>query len=859
MDKRFNWLTSRLPSKRRGIFYLVSLVISMSLVGLVLYTKNFKTRSSFAQESLTTYVSDSFTRTLSGGWGSSNIGGTYSLSGTATDFSVNGSEARVNLAGVSTQRIASLQSVSAADVDSKIKVKTDKVPAAGEVFISQRLREGSLGNYRATLRLQDGAVYLQAQKFLTSTNVTTDLTPRQEVAGLTHVAGTSLWLRSQISGSNPTTLSIKVWSNGQTEPTDWQYTTTDSSATQITTSGYVGILTRTSSTITNLPIVFNYDDYLVTSIATVPSPTPIPPTAQFITRSGSNFMLNGSRFTFSGNNMNWLGIKSGYVYPTRFEIEDAFETTKEMGANVVRTHAFYSTDCAQCIEPDLGVFNNTAFEPVDYSIKVAKDNNIRLVAVLLDNYYFDRGGKRDFTDWRGITGPHLTAAQNDVEENKFYTDPQVIQDFKNYITHVLNHVNPYTGLAYKDDPTIMMWETGNELGVTGGVQWTFDSWTEEIAQHIKSIAPNHLVADGRSTAGGGNSDFTTSQLSLASVDAYSKHQYTSQFDEVNLNTAFLIRNAQKTVQAGKAFFLGEYDWTAANFDAYLPALEAEPAISGDLYWILFAHKDSNGFLPHGTRYTLHYPGLDDATYHKRVRAQTIRTHAYKMRGITTVPAHIVPSAPLLYPLTGSSNNVSVRWRGVVGGDTYTIERSTNGGSTWQEVRTGLTDYNSPWIDTSGQLSYQYRIKAFNVAGVAGPFSGEGNATPTPTPTPTSTPTPAPTPTPTVAPTATPTLVPTPTPVAADTTPPVVAITNPSGTTVTRRSSIGITAAATDNVAVTRVEFRVNNGAVLCTDTASPYVCNWTVPNKLGGTYILEAKAFDAAGNQAVITKTVTSI
>lgn len=47
---------------------------------------------------------------------------------------------------------------------------------------------------------------------------------------------------------------------------------------------------------------------------------------------------------------------------------------------------------------------------------------------------------------------------------QFYTNRTIIQDFKNYIEHLLTHVKQYTGLTYAEDPTIFAFETGNELG-----------------------------------------------------------------------------------------------------------------------------------------------------------------------------------------------------------------------------------------------------------------------------------------------------------------------------------------------------------------------------------------------------------
>lgn len=84
----------------------------------------------------------------------------------------------------------------------------------------------------------------------------------------------------------------------------------------------------------------------------------------------------------------------------------------------------------------------------------------------------------------------------------------------------------------------------------------------------------------------------------------------------------------------------------------------------------------------------------------------------------------------------------------------------------------------------------------------------------------------------------------------DTTPPTVAVTNPANNAiVVRRTTVTITATASDNVGVTRVEFRVN-GVLRCTDTTAPYSCNWSVPNLRNTTFQLQARAFDQAGNTA---------
>lgn len=88
--------------------------------------------------------------------------------------------------------------------------------------------------------------------------------------------------------------------------------------------------------------------------------------------------------------------------------------------------------------------------------------------------------------------------------------------------------------------------------------------------------------------------------------------------------------------------------------------------------------------------------------------------------------------------------------------------------------------------------------------------------------------------------------------------PTVSITSPANLAiVARKSNVTITATASDNVGVTRVDFLVN-GAVQCSDTTAPYSCTWRVPGAMNKTYQLLARAFDQAGNSATSTVQVTA-
>ena len=126
------------------------------------------------------------------------------------------------------------------------------------------------------------------------------------------------------------------------------------------------------------------------------------------------------------------------------------------------------------------------------------------------------------------------------------------------------------------------------------------------------------------------------------------------------------------------------------------------------------------------------------------------------------------------------------------------------------------------------------------------------ATPTPTPTPGVTTTITPTITLTPIPTSTPT------PAPSDTTPPTVSITNPqNNATVIKRSKVTITATASDNIAVSKVDFLVN-GVLKCSSLLPPYSCVWKVPSGKTTSYTIEAKAYDAGGNTSSSVVSVKS-
>ena len=93
----------------------------------------------------------------------------------------------------------------------------------------------------------------------------------------------------------------------------------------------------------------------------------------------------------------------------------------------------------------------------------------------------------------------------------------------------------------------------------------------------------------------------------------------------------------------------------------------------------------------------------------------------------------------------------------------------------------------------------------------------------------------------------------------DVTAPSTSITAPANGAVVS-SAVSVSATATDDVGVTKVEFFLD-GALQATDTSSPYAWSWNTLATANGAHTLQSKAYDAAnnvGSSALVNVTVSN-
>src|SRR5437867_10953434 len=95
----------------------------------------------------------------------------------------------------------------------------------------------------------------------------------------------------------------------------------------------------------------------------------------------------------------------------------------------------------------------------------------------------------------------------------------------------------------------------------------------------------------------------------------------------------------------------------------------------------------------------------------------------------------------------------------------------------------------------------------------------------------------------------------------DTVPPTVSLTAPANGVTVSGSTVTVSANASDNVGVARVQFRLDGANLGAAVTTPPYSISWNTTTATNASHTLTAQAFDAAGNMgssAPVTVTVSN-
>lgn len=438
----------------------------------------------------------------------------------------------------------------------------------------------------------------------------------------------------------------------------------------------------------------------------------------FITKSG-NQLLDGDQvfrfISFNIPNLNFVedemafARKHPFGLPTEYEMRDALKSVKQMGGKVVRTYTIPvrkqdedSSIPKYVLAP--GEFSEEAFVCMDKMLAIANQVGIRLIIPLLNN-------------WKWMGGRPQYAAFRDKKPDEFWTDPQLIKDFKKTVDYVLNRKNTITGIKYKNDKAILCWETGNELTSP-------QDWSHEIMEYIKSIDKNHLVMDGFHNS---SKTIPDRVVNDPASDIVTTHHYEKNPLDVLKHIAETLEKVKRT---DKAYIIGEFGFLGTPaLASILEKVITEKEISGALIWSLRYHRKDGGFYWHseplggGIFKAYHWPGFPSGSdYDESNLLELMRNKAFQIQN-KGIPELNAPNPPKLLPI----NNVAdISWKGSTGASDYDILRADEKDGPWKIISENISDagiqYYPLYHDETAQIGkkYYYKVIAKHSAGNSEP-------------------------------------------------------------------------------------------------------------------------------------------
>ena len=328
----------------------------------------------------------------------------------------------------------------------------------------------------------------------------------------------------------------------------------------------------------------------------------------FVQANGTSFTVNGRPFYFTGANsydLFTLGDSSSQAsvedicskYMDQKKIDARMQAMADNGVTVLRTWGF-SNESWHGFETAPGEYVEPQFMLFDYIMDSARRHGIKVI-ITLENYWEAYGGIDKKLQWAGLSGgSHKARAQ-------YFSNAQCKQWYKNYVKHFAERTNYFTGVKYKDDPTIFAWDLMNEPRYqdagedTTGI--TLRKWVDEMSSYVKSVDSNHMVCVGLEGHGseynfGGDEGNPYVYIQQSpNIDFCSAHPYPDEYwanltPEQNAETVKKwINDAHEKV--GKPFVAGEFNvrksLSPEKYEAYWRSVYDtiyENGAAGALFW-----------------------------------------------------------------------------------------------------------------------------------------------------------------------------------------------------------------------------------------------------------------------------------
>lgn len=238
--------------------------------------------------------------------------------------------------------------------------------------------------------------------------------------------------------------------------------------------------------------------------------------ASFIKVKNGQFFKNDKKYMIAGTNY-WYGSNLAALGEEGKErLKRELDFLKSIGINNLRVQACSEggDEVKFGVKPTLqskpGVYNEELFDGLDFLLNELSIRDMTAV-LALNNYWSWTGGMAKYVEWFGGDSiPYPSSAVLGSWDtymrytDQFYTNKRALDAFNKHLEVMVNRKNNYSELLYKEDPTIMAWQLGNEPrgGITEKDVNIFVNWIYETSAYIKSMDSNHMVTIGSEGAAG---------------------------------------------------------------------------------------------------------------------------------------------------------------------------------------------------------------------------------------------------------------------------------------------------------------------------------------------------------------------
>ncbi|GJN88588.1 hypothetical protein Rhopal_001554-T1 [Rhodotorula paludigena] len=375
----------------------------------------------------------------------------------------------------------------------------------------------------------------------------------------------------------------------------------------------------------------------------------------FVERRGSDLFLAGERFRFAS--LNAPELLDGDVNGP-FEVRDTLQALAAEGAfgtAVTRTYTLRikSKNIGRghingwSAEWNDWMWDDGRLEEMDLVLAEAAKAGVKLIIPIVNQ---DTG---EDSNWVGSTADltryrYGLRSNDEARQIDWWTDHTMVESFKLIMDFLLNRVNSINGRRYGDDPTILAWETGNEMNHLG-MRPAPASWTLIVAKHLKSRAPRTLVMDG-SFARNDSPElcYPKEVLESPDVDIVSYHYYGDG------DARRVKKDCEMARRYNKVFVAGEFGFFSkpSLYESFMKDVDSAGG-AGSLVWSLRPHSAQGGHKTHGEGdgiWSYHIPGWKDPQHpefdsREYAIVSAIRAASFKINGQRVPSRFPVPGAP----------------------------------------------------------------------------------------------------------------------------------------------------------------------------------------------------------------------